>query len=116
MDMDTALRYINEGNLAKAKEKEPIGSDAMEESEGRENEERERMEKERIRKEEREARERMGKIRLDEETSIIATLKNQEGNIINHNGEAIVGLNRFKPTAEGGVEIMRNFEFVPVDD
>ena len=116
MDMNTALRYINEGKLAETNEGEPVENEAMEESEEQDDEERERIEKEKAREKEREARERMGKMKLDEEISIIATLKNQEGKILHHNGESIVGLNRFKPTAEGGVEIMRNFEFVPIDN
>merc|ERR1712228_457399 len=56
MDMNTALRYINEGKLAETNEGEPVENEAMEESEEQDDEERERIEKERAREEERASR------------------------------------------------------------
>ena len=67
---------------------------------------------------EREAKllEYLGEMKFDEESHVIATLQNEDGNLLNKKGEPSIGLNRFIPTEDGGVEIIRNFEYLPVDN
>ena len=58
----------------------------------------------------------LGSMKFDEESHIIATLQNTEDNLLNKAGEPHIGLNKFIPTKDGGVEIIRNFEYLPVDN
>ena len=58
----------------------------------------------------------LGDMKFDEEHHIIATLQSPEENLLTGTIEPSIGLNRFIPTNDGGVEILRNFEYLPVDN